>query len=219
VGGKTAVNHPLGKNMIGAFHQPAVVIIDTATLSTLPVREYVSGLAEVVKYGAIRSPELFAWIEENAEKLSRRDTAAVMHAIHESCRIKASIVAVDERETGERVLLNFGHTFGHAIEAGAGYGSWLHGESISAGMVLAGKLSIRIAGMPAAENNRLRALLARLALPVDPPALGAERYLELMAQDKKVDAGRMRFVLLEALGRATIRTDVPPAELRALLDL
>jgi 3-dehydroquinate synthase len=218
VGGKTAVNHPLGKNMIGAFYQPSVVVIDTATLTTLPTREYVSGIAEVVKYGAIRSTELLAWIEEHAESLLRRDADAVTHAIYESCRIKSSIVALDERETGERILLNFGHTFGHAIEVGMGYGSWLHGEAVSAGMVLAAKLSTRITGMPVTDQNRLRLLLARLALPVDPPALGADRYLELMAQDKKVDAGSLRFVLLEALGRATVRKNVPLAELHALLD-
>jgi 3-dehydroquinate synthase len=219
VGGKTAVNHPLGKNMIGAFYQPSAVIIDSATLSTLPDREYASGLAEVVKYGAIRSPELFAWLESNVEPLRGRDDATVAQAIHESCRIKAEIVAADERETGERVLLNFGHTFGHAIEVGTGYGTWLHGEAVAAGMVLAGELSVRVAGMPAAENGRLRQLLSRFGLPVDPPALGADRYLELMARDKKVEAGKLRLVLLETLGRATIRADIPPSALRALLAL
>jgi 3-dehydroquinate synthase len=217
VGGKTAVNHPLGKNMIGAFYQPAAVVIDSATLATLPEREYVSGLAEVVKYGAIRSPDLFAWLEQNAELLSRRDALSMTHAIHESCRIKAEIVALDERETGERALLNFGHTFGHAIEVGTGYGTWLHGEAVSAGMVLAGKLSVRTMGMAVAENDRLRALLARFGLPVDPPALGADRYLELMARDKKVDSGRLRLVLLEALGRASIRSDVSRSELLSVL--
>ena len=217
VGGKTAVNHPLGKNMIGAFYQPSAVIIDSATLSTLPDREYASGLAEVVKYGAIRSPELFAWLESNVEPLRGRDDATLAQAIHESCRIKAEIVAADERETGERALLNFGHTFGHAIEVGTGYGTWLHGEAVAAGMVLAGELSVRVTGMPAAENGRLRQLLSRFGLPVDPPALGADRYLELMARDKKVEAGKLRLVLLEALGRATIRGDIPLTELRALL--
>jgi len=217
VGGKTAVNHPLGKNMIGAFYQPSAVIIDSATLSTLPDREYASGLAEVVKYGAIRSPELFAWLESNALPLLRRDEATLAQAIHESCRIKAEIVAADERETGERALLNFGHTFGHAIEVGTGYGAWLHGEAVAAGMVLAGELSVRVTGMPAAENRRLRQLLSRFGLPVRPPALGADRYLELMVRDKKVDAGKLRLVLLEALGRPTIRTDIPPFALRALL--
>jgi 3-dehydroquinate synthase len=211
------VNHPLGKNMIGAFYQPSAVIIDSATLSTLPDREYASGLAEVVKYGAIRSPELFAWLESNALPLLRRDEATLAQAIHESCRIKAEIVAADERETGERALLNFGHTFGHAIEVGTGYGAWLHGEAVAAGMVLAGELSVRVTGMPAAENGRLRQLLSRFGLPVRPPALGADRYLELMVRDKKVDAGKLRLVLLEALGRPTIRTDIPPFALRALL--
>jgi 3-dehydroquinate synthase len=217
VGGKTAVNHPLGKNMIGAFYQPAAVIIDSATLATLPDREYASGLAEVVKYGAIRSPELFSWIESNVVLLRDRDDATVTAAIHESCRIKAEIVAADERETGERVLLNFGHTFGHAIEVGTGYGTWLHGEAVAAGMVLAAELSVRVMGMPAAESARLRQLLSRFGLPVDPPPLGADRFLELMARDKKIEAGKLRLVLLEALGRATIRADIPSSDLRALL--
>jgi len=216
VGGKTAVNHPLGKNMMGAFYQPSAVIIDSATLSTLPDREYASGLAEIVKYGAIRSPELFAWLEYSVAPLRARDNATVADAVHESCRIKAEIVAVDEREAGERALLNFGHTFGHAIEVGTGYGTWLHGEAVAAGMVLAGKLSVRLAGMPAADNDRLCQLLSRFGLPVQAPALGADRYLELMARDKKVEAGKLRLVLLEALGRATIRSDIAPLELRAL---
>jgi 3-dehydroquinate synthase len=219
VGGKTAVNHPLGKNMIGAFYQPSAVIIDSATLSTLPNREYASGLAEVVKYGAIRSPEFFVWLESNVEPLRARDDAALLHAIHESCRIKAEIVAADEREAGERALLNFGHTFAHAIEVGTGYGAWLHGEAVAAGMTLAGELSVRVTGMPAAENGRLRQLLSRFGLPVQPPLLGADRYLELMARDKKMEAGKLRLVLLEALGRATIRSDIAPSALRALLAL
>ena len=216
VGGKTAVNHPLGKNMIGAFHQPVAVIIDTATLATLPAREYISGLAEVVKYGAIRSAELFAWLERSMEALLARDEDAMAHAVIESCRIKAEIVAVDERETGERALLNFGHTFAHAIEVGTGYGAWLHGEAVAAGMVLAGKLSVRVTGLPAPENLRLRQLLSRFGLPVHPPTLGADRYLELMARDKKVEAGRLRLVLLEALGRATIRCDISAFDIRAV---
>ena len=217
VGGKTAVNHPLGKNMIGAFYQPSAVIIDSATLSTLPDREYASGLAEVVKYGAIRSPELFAWLESKVEPLLKRDEVTLAQAIHESCRIKAEIVAADERETGERALLNFGHTFGHAIEVGTGYGAWLHGEAVAAGMVLAGELSVRVTGLPAIDNARLRQLLSRFGLPIDPPALGAERYLELIARDKKVQAGKLRLVLLEALGRSTIRGDISETELIELL--
>jgi 3-dehydroquinate synthase len=217
VGGKTAVNHPLGKNMIGAFYQPSAVIIDSATLSTLPDREYASGLAEVVKYGAIRSPEFFVWLESNVEPLRARDDAALLHAIRESCGIKAEIVAADEREAGERALLNFGHTFGHAIEVGTGYGAWLHGEAVAIGMVLAGELSVRVSGMPAADNSRLRQLLSRFGLPVDPPALGAEHYLELMSRDKKMEHGRLRLILLETLGRAIICGDIDVDELRAVL--
>jgi 3-dehydroquinate synthase len=217
VGGKTAVNHPLGKNMIGAFYQPVAVIIDTATLATLPAREYISGLAEVVKYGAIRSADLFAWLERSIEALLARDEDAMAHAIIESCRIKAEIVALDERETGERALLNFGHTFAHAIEVDMGYGTWLHGEAVAAGMVLAGELSVRATGLAAAQNVRLRQLLSRFGLPVHPPTLGADRYVELMARDKKVEAGRLRLVLLEALGRATIRCDISAFDIRAVL--
>jgi len=217
VGGKTAVNHPLGKNMIGAFHQPVAVIIDTATLATLPAREYISGLAEVVKYGAIRSVELFAWLERSMEALLARDEDAMAHAVIESCRIKAEIVAMDERETGERALLNLGHTFAHAIEVGTGYGTWLHGEAVAAGMVLAGELSVRVTGLPEAENVRLRQLLSRFGLPVHPPTLGADRYLELMARDKKIEAGKLRLVLLEVLGRCVIRANIRESELRAVL--
>ena len=217
VGGKTAVNHPLGKNMIGAFYQPSAVIIDSATLSTLPDREYASGLAEVVKYGAIRSLELFAWLESNVAPLLRRDEVTLAKAIHESCRIKAEIVAADERETGERALLNFGHTFGHAIEVGTGYGTWLHGEAVAAGMALAGELSVRVTGMPVAENVRLRQLLSRFGLPLDPPALGVDRYLELMARDKKVEGARMRLIVLEMLGCAIMRGDIAVDDLRAVL--
>jgi len=219
VGGKTAVNHPLGKNMIGAFYQPVAVIIDTATLATLPTREYISGLAEVVKYGAIRSAGLFAWLEGSMGALLARDEDAMAHAVIESCRIKAEIVAMDERETGERALLNFGHTFAHAIEVGAGYGTWLHGEAVAAGMVLASELSVRVSGLPVADRERLRVLLERAGLPIRAPALGAERLLELMARDKKVEAGALRFVLLQGLGRAVIHSDIPRTELRALLAL
>jgi 3-dehydroquinate synthase len=219
VGGKTAVNHPLGKNMIGAFYQPVAVIIDTATLATLPAREYISGLAEVVKYGAIRSAELFSWLEGSMGALLARDEDAVAHAVIESCRIKAEIVATDERETGERALLNFGHTFAHAIEVGMGYGTWLHGEAVAAGMMLASELSVRVSGLPAADRERLRVLLERAGLPIRAPALDAERSLELMARDKKVEAGALRFVLLQALGRAVIHSDIPRSELRALLAL
>jgi 3-dehydroquinate synthase len=217
VGGKTAVNHPLGKNMIGAFHQPMAVIIDTATLATLPSREYAAGIAEVVKYGAIRSAELFAWLETSIDSLLAREPPAVVHAVVESCRIKADIVAADERETGQRAVLNFGHTFGHAIEAATGYGAWLHGEAVAAGMVLAARLSVRVSGLAAGECDRLRALLERAGLPTQAPPLGAERYLELMARDKKVEGGTLRLVLLQALGRAVIRGDIPRGVLEALL--
>ena len=217
VGGKTAVNHPLGKNMIGAFYQPAAVIIDTATLLTLPAREFAAGVAEVVKYGAACDAGLFGWLEAQLERLLARDADAVGHAILECCRIKAAIVAADEREVGERALLNFGHTFGHAIEAGTGYGSWLHGEAVAAGMVLAAELSVRAEGLPRADSARIRALLERAGLPTRPPALGVERYLELMGRDKKIEGGRLRFVILEALGRAALRADIPDRDIAAVL--
>ncbi len=182
VGGKTAVNHPLGKNMIGAFHQPAMVVIDTATLSTLPEREYIAGLAEVIKYGAALDVKFFSWLESNIEALLARDTVAIEHAVLESCRIKAGVVAADERETGQRALLNFGHTFGHAIEAATGYGTWLHGEAVAAGMVLAGALSQRASRALRAStiSESIETLdRAGAGLPVrEPPALGFERWMD-----------------------------------------
>jgi len=217
VGGKTAVNHPLGKNMIGAFHQPRLVISDTDTLRTLPQREYVAGIAEIIKCGAVRDRALFEWVEASMERLLSRDATAIAHAVSESCRIKAQIVAADEREQGERALLNFGHTFGHAIEAGTGYASWLHGEAVAAGMVLAARLSVRMSGLPAEDADRLRLLLERAGLPTQAPPLGAERYMQLMARDKKVEGGAMRFVLLAGLGEAIARRDIPLAEVRAIV--
>jgi len=218
VGGKTAVNHPLGKNMIGAFHQPRAVISDTATLFTLPDCEYIAGIAEVIKCGAIRDLALFEWLEAHMDRLLARESKAVAHAVLESCRIKAEIVAADERETGERVLLNFGHTFGHAIEAATGYGSWLHGEAVAAGMVLAATLSERVAGLPAAHAERLRSLIGRVGgLPSSPPSLASDRWLELMAHDKKTQHGTARFVLLTALGAAVVREDVAREDLRVIL--
>jgi 3-dehydroquinate synthase len=219
VGGKTGVNHPLGKNMIGAFHQPRAVIADTDTLGTLPDRELAAGLAEVVKYGLIRDAGFFDWLEASREPLLARDAAALAEAIERSCRNKAEVVAADEREAGQRALLNLGHTFGHAIEAGLGYGSWLHGEAVAAGMAMAADLSARLGWLAADDVERIRRLLAGLGLPVDAPKeLSAERWLALMAVDKKVLAGRLRLVLLRGIGRAEVTADFDPGVLRALLD-
>ena len=217
VGGKTAVNHPLGKNMIGAFYQPAGVVIDTACLATLPSRELAAGLAEVVKYGAIRDAAFFAWLERSMPALIARDDEALEYAIFESCRIKAEVVAADERETGERALLNFGHTFGHAIETATGYGSWLHGEAVGTGMLLAARLSERVCGLPAPERSRVETLVAAAGLPTAPPRLEVARWLDLMGRDKKVERGRLRFVLLERLGRAVVRADVGERDLEGVL--
>jgi 3-dehydroquinate synthase len=217
VGGKTAVNHPLGKNMIGAFYQPRAVLSDTATLATLPDREYRAGIAEVIKYGAIRDLALFEWLEGNMEVLLARDPEAVTHAVMESCRIKAEIVAGDERETGDRALLNFGHTFGHAIETATGYGTWLHGEAVAAGMVLASRLSTRVCGLSSADAGRVEALVRRACLPVDAPGLTVPTWLESMGRDKKVQGGKMRFIMLEALGRANLCADVAATQVMASL--
>ena len=208
VGGKTAVNHPLGKNMIGAFYQPRAVLADTATLRTLAEREYRAGIAEVIKYGAIRDLALFEWLEANIEALVRRDAEPMTHAVVESCRIKAEVVAADERETGERALLNFGHTFGHAIEAATGYGQWLHGEAVAAGMVLAARLSQPLSGLSEHEARRLTRLVERAGLPIRPPPLDADQWLEWIARDKKVDMGELRFVLLERLGSARVQAGI-----------
>ena len=209
VGGKTGINHPLGKNMIGAFYQPRAVLIDTQCLSTLPEREVAAGLAEVIKYGAIRDAAFFAWLEGNADALVAREPAALMHAIHESCRIKAAIVAADEREEGERALLNFGHTFGHAIENGVGYGEWLHGEAVASGMVVAARVSQRLGRIARQDADRLQALVARAGLPVNVPALGFDRWKSLLARDKKVALGTVRYVLLDAIGKAVIVAGLP----------
>jgi len=217
VGGKTAINHPLGKNMVGAFYQPLAVISDTDTLATLPPRELSAGIAEVVKYGAIRDPAFFDWLEANMDRLVRREPEALAYAIERSCAIKAEIVAGDERETGERALLNFGHTFGHAIETALGYGEWLHGEAVAAGMVLAARLSVRLGLFAEHDAARISALLARAGLPVRAPALGGERYLELMGHDKKVQAGHIRFVLVRRMGEAFVTADVPRAALDEIL--
>ena len=217
VGGKTAINHARGKNMIGAFYQPLVVIADMDTLATLPERELRAGLAEVIKHGAIADRGFFEWLEANIEGLLARDRAALAQAVRRSVEIKAAVVARDERETGERALLNFGHTFGHAIEAGLGFGTWLHGEAVGAGMAMAADLSMRLGRLDRAASERLRALLERAGLPVAGPDLGAARYIELMAVDKKTEGGRLRLILLDALGAARIDDAVPEAVLRATL--
>jgi len=218
VGGKTAINHPLGKNMVGAFHQPQLVLADTDTLATLPERELRAGLAEAIKHGAIRDAALFAWLEANVERLVARDADALAHAVKRSVEIKADVVGRDERETGERAVLNFGHTFGHAIETGLGYGTWLHGEAVAAGMVMAAALSVRLGLLDPQSAARLRRLVERAGLPAAGPQLTADRYLELMSVDKKADAGQLRFVLLERLGAAVVRADVAPDALRATLE-
>lgn len=218
VGGKTGINHPLGKNMVGAFHQPSLVITDTSTLATLPDRELRAGIAEVIKYGLIRDAEFLDWLEERVERLVARDTHALTHAIERSCVNKAAIVAADEMETGMRALLNLGHTFGHAIETGAGYGAWLHGEAVAAGMVMAAHLSWRLGWLFESDVQRVCRLLERAGLPTSGPGLGSDRYLQLMAIDKKVADGRLRLILLEELGKALITTDVPLEEVRAAID-
>jgi 3-dehydroquinate synthase len=219
VGGKTGVNHARGKNMIGAFHQPRAVIADTDTLSTLPDRELSAGLAEVIKYGLIRDAAFIDWIEAHRAALLARDVDALAEAIERSCRHKAEVVAADEREAGQRALLNLGHTFGHAIEAGLGYGSWLHGEAVAAGMVLAAELSARLGWLPQADVLRIRGLLEGCKLPTQPPkAMGAERWLSLMAVDKKVQGGQLRLVLLRGIGQAVVTADFDPVVLRRLLD-
>jgi len=217
VGGKTGINHPLGKNMIGAFWQPRVVLIDTDCLSTLPARELRAGMAEVIKHGAIRDATFFEWLEASMPALLAKDADALTHAIHRSCAIKSAVVAADERETGERALLNFGHTFGHAIEAAQGYGAWLHGEAVAAGMVCAAKLSERVCGLDASHTRRLTALVAAAQLPAVPPKIAADRWLELMGRDKKVADGAVRFVLLERLGHAVLRRDVASADVTAVV--
>jgi 3-dehydroquinate synthase len=218
VGGKTGVNHPLGKNMIGAFYQPRAVIIDTATLNTLPDRELSAGLAEVIKYGLIRDPDFLVWLEENIDKLMVRDADSLAFAIHRSCHNKAEVVAADERESGLRAILNLGHTFAHAIETGMGYGAWLHGEAVAAGMVLAADLSSRLGWLSASDVARIEQLLACARLPVRAPAaLSPARFRELMSVDKKVEAGRLRLVLLRRIGEAVVTGEVPAAALEDTL--
>jgi len=216
VGGKTAINHPLGKNMIGAFYQPARVVCDLDTLKTLPARELSAGLAEVIKYGPIADMAFLDWIEANIEALLAREPQALAHAVKRSCEIKAQVVGQDEREAGLRAILNFGHTFGHAIEAGLGYGEWLHGEAVGCGMVMALRLSRRLGCVDEAFVQRLTALIARAGLPTVGPALDAGRYLELMRVDKKAEAGQIRFVVIERPGQAAVRA-APDELVRAVL--
>jgi 3-dehydroquinate synthase len=204
VGGKTGVNHPGGKNLIGAFYQPLAVVADTNTLATLPDRELRAGLAEVIKYGCIWDPALFDWLELNIDNLTRRDPAALTYAIGRACEIKAQVVAQDERENNLRALLNFGHTFGHAIESATRYETYLHGEAVGLGMLMAASLSRRLGWLDATEHARIRDLLMRAGLPSEVPRIGVSRALELMQMDKKVLSGTVRLVLLERLGRAVV---------------
>ena len=217
VGGKTAINHPLGKNMIGAFYQPRMVLADTGVLGSLPNRELSAGLAEVIKYGLIMDLPFLEWLEANMDKLNARDPAALAYAVTRSCENKAAVVAADERETGERALLNLGHTFGHAIEAGLGFGTWLHGEAVAAGTVLAARLSERMGLLAADDVQRIASLFRRAGLPVEAPALGQDRYLELMGHDKKVENGRLRLVLLKSVGKAFMSSDFEMRDLREIL--
>ncbi len=217
VGGKTAINHPLGKNMIGAFYQPAAVIADLDTLDTLPDRELSAGLAEVIKYGLLGDAPFFQWLEQNLDRLLARDKEALAYAVERCCRNKAEIVEKDERETGLRALLNLGHTFGHAIEAALGFGTWLHGEGVAAGMVLAAETSRALGHLTAADVTRVRRILERARLPVDPPHLPLAQWLDLMGHDKKVEGGRLRFVLMHAIGDAYVDAAVPPAVLEQVL--
>jgi 3-dehydroquinate synthase len=216
VGGKTAINHPAGKNMIGAFHQPQRVICDLDTLASLPPRELRAGLAEVIKYGPIADAAFLDWIEQHLDALLAGEPAALAHAVQRSCEIKAAVVGQDERESGLRAILNFGHTFGHAIESGLGYGQWLHGEAVACGMVMASALSARLGLVPQAFVGRMRGLIERAGLPVRGPDLGAERYLQLMRVDKKAQAGRIRFVLIDSPGHAVLR-EAPVEAVREVL--
>lgn len=212
VGGKTGVNHPQGKNMIGAFHQPECVVIDTKTLDTLEDRQLSAGLAEVIKYGLIRDEPFFEWLEGKMPQLLNRDPALTAEAIERSCHNKAEVVASDEKEAGQRALLNLGHTFGHAIEAGMGYGKWLHGEGVSAGTMQAAYLSQLMGYLSAADVERIGHIFTQARLPIYPPSLEempVERFMELMAGDKKVQAGKIRLVLLKAIGKAFISSDYP----------
>ncbi|WP_435102940.1 3-dehydroquinate synthase [Arhodomonas sp. AD133] len=217
VGGKTGVNHPQGKNMIGAFHQPRLVLADTRTLDTLPDREFRAGLAEVVKYGVIQDYAFFQWLERHLDDVLARNPEALAHVIEQSCRDKARVVAADERESGQRALLNLGHTFGHAIETATGYSEWLHGEAVAAGMCMAAWMSVRQGWMAQTAFERIRGLLEATGLPTRPPAIPPERFRSLMAVDKKAKQGRLRLVLLEGIGNAVVTDNFAEASLETTL--
>lgn len=218
VGGKTAINHPLGKNMIGAFYQPKIVLADVSTLDTLPDRELRAGLAEVIKYGLIRDSEFFCWLEENMQRLLVRDKSALIEAVTRSCAHKAEVVEADETERGERALLNLGHTFGHAIEAGLGYGAWLHGEAVAAGTLIAAELSVMLGWLDRAAFLRVEALYMKAGLPVRSPTLGGvDAYMEFMSHDKKVQDGKLRLVLLKAIGQAVLTDEVAGTQIGAAI--
>jgi len=219
VGGKTGINHPLGKNMIGAFYQPQLVLADIDTLQTLSAREFSAGMAEVIKYGLIRDAEFFDWLEAHIEQLMALDEKAITEAIYRSCKNKADVVARDEHETGERALLNLGHTFGHAIENAMGYGVWLHGEAVGAGTMMAADLSQRMGWLTVDEVKRIRQLLTAAKLPLDAPKLGVEKYLDLMQLDKKVADGKIRLVLQQAIGQSVITSDYDAEKLKETLSL
>ncbi|WP_404368286.1 3-dehydroquinate synthase [Marinobacter sp.] len=218
VGGKTGINHPLGKNMIGAFHQPQAVLIDTDTLATLPARELPAGLAEVIKYGLIRDPAFLSWLESSVDALAGMDRAGLAEAIYRSCACKAEVVSLDEREGGLRAILNLGHTFGHAIETHAGYGQWLHGEAVGTGMLMALDLSARLGLISETDRLRGETLILRAGLPTAPPAgMTPKNFLELMAVDKKNTGGSLRLVLLRSLGDAVVTSDFDESKLRETL--
>ena len=217
VGGKTGINHPLGKNMIGAFYQPQVVLADIDTLQTLPPREFSAGVAEVIKYGLIRDAKFFDWLERHMAQLMQLDEAVLSEAIYRSCQNKADVVAKDEHEQGERALLNLGHTFGHAIENAMGYGLWLHGEAVAAGTMMAADLSQRMDWLSANDVARIKNSLLAANLPLVPPKLGAAKYLDLMGLDKKVENGKIRLVLQQGIGRAVITSDYDTDKLHASL--
>lgn len=219
VGGKTGINHPLGKNMIGAFYQPQLVLADIDTLQTLPLREFSAGMAEVIKYGLIRDPDFFDWLEIHIDQLMALDESSIGEAIYRSCQNKADVVARDEHETGERALLNLGHTFGHAIENAMGYGVWLHGEAVAAGTMMAADLSERMGWLKPEDVKRIYALLTAANLPLEAPKLGMEKYLDLMQLDKKVADGKIRLVLQQGIGKSVITSDYDEKKLKETLSL